>query len=87
MLDMSNHGLPAWNRTQGGNGQPPQAQAFRPDSFVMGLTGLSTSGAGTAVGNGTAVTQPAAITNSILHNNWMWIAIAVAAVGVAWVKK
>lgn len=86
MLDLSNHGIPAWNRTQGGNGQPPQAQAFRPDSLVMGLTGLSTT-TNAAVGNGTAVTQPAAITNSLLHNNFMWIALAVAVVGVAWIKK
>lgn len=84
------NGQAPWQLTMGGKGQPPEARAFtaagRADSFVMGLTGLSTT-KNTAVGNGTAVTQPAAITNSLFQNPWMWGALAVAVVGVAWIGK
>ncbi len=84
------NGQAPWTLMMGGKGQPPEARAFtaagRPDSYVMGLTGLSTT-TNAAVGNGTAVTQPAAITNSLFQNPWMWGALAVAVVGVAWVAK
>lgn len=80
------NGQAAWQLSMGGSGQPPQALAFRPDSFVAGLTGIDTS-TNSAVGNGTAVNQPAAITNSLLHNPWMWAAGAIAVVGVAWMRK
>jgi|GEM_PF-3374135 hypothetical protein len=55
-------GLPGWNVNLGGDG-PPQAQAFsnRPDSLVLGLTGID-SATGAAAGNGVAVSQPAAVT-------------------------
>lgn len=79
------NGQAPWQLSMGGKG-PPQAMAFRPDSFVAGLTGIDTS-THSAVGNGTAVNQPAAITNSILHNPWMWAAGAIAVVGVAWMRK
>lgn len=77
-----------WTLVMGGKGEPAVGRAFesRPDSFVMGLTGLSTS-TNKAVGSGTAVSQPAAITNSLFQNPWMWGAIAVAVVGVAWIAK
>lgn len=80
-----NNAPASWSLSMGGKG-PPVAQAFRPDSLVMGLTGLSTT-TNKAVGNGIAVTQPAAITNSLFQNPWMWGAIAVAVVGVAWIGK
>lgn len=81
------NGPAPWSLSMGGSG-PPVARAFesRPDSFVMGLTGLSTA-TNRAVGNGIGVTQPAAITNSLFQNPWMWGAIAVAVVGAAWVGK
>jgi hypothetical protein len=71
-----------WSTGAGGNG-PGQAMAFqRPDSFVMGLTGLSTTGNGYALGNGIAVKQPAAITNSIFQNPWMWGAVGLVAIAL-----
>lgn len=81
------NGPAPWSLSMGGSG-PPVARAFesRPDSFVMGLTGLSTA-TNRAVGNGIAVNQPAAITNSLFQNPWMWAGLAVAAVGVAWIAK
>lgn len=81
------NGPAPWTLTMGGKGEPSVGQAFqRPDSLVMGLTGLSTT-TNKAVGNGTAVTQPAAVTNSLFQNPWMWGALAIGAVGVAWVAK
>lgn len=82
MMDLSNRGIALPSASF-----RPEAQAFqtRPSSYVMGLTGLSTTGAGAAIGNGTAVVQPVAITNSILQNRWMWAAVAV--VGIAFVFK
>lgn len=84
---LQDFGAGDWNINFGGNG-PQDTQAFqrpRADAYVLGLAGLSTTGAGTAVGNGTTVQQPAAVTNSILQNNPMWLALAVAAVGIVWV--
>lgn len=83
------HALPDWLASQGGNG-PPAAQAFtapRTDSFVMGLTGLSTTGRGTAVGNGIGASQPAAISNSLLHNPMMWAALAAVGIAILWMHK
>ena len=82
---MQQNGPAPWSLSMGGTG-PAVAQAFRPDSYVMGLTGLSTA-TNRAVGNGIAVTQPAAITNSLFQNPWMWGAVAIAVVGVAWIGK
>lgn len=79
------NGQAPWVLTMGGK-PAPENIAFRPDSLVMGMTGMST-GTNSAIGNGTAVNQPAAITNSILHNPWMWAAGAIAVVGVAWMRK
>ena len=80
------NGPAPWTLVMGGGGEPRVAQAFRPDSLVMGMTGLSTA-TNKAVGNGTAINQPAAITNSLFQNPFMWVALAVAVVGVAWVSK
>ena len=79
------NGPAPWTLAMGGKG-PAENVAFRPDSLVMGMTGMSTA-TNRAVGNGTAVNQPAALTNSVFQNPWMWGAVAVAVVGVAWIKK
>lgn len=89
MLDMGNYGmqgLPAWNRNNGGNGQPPQAQAFRPDSLVMGLTGLSTT-TSSAAGNGLAATQPHAFLNTAPFQTTNILIIGAIVLGVLWLKK
>jgi hypothetical protein len=78
------NGIASWNVNMGGNG-PPAAQAFRPDSFVLGLTGLNSatgaaSGAGLAVANTAA---PFAGANSM----GMLLVVAVIAAGAAWIIK
>lgn len=67
-------GMPGWNVNLGGDG-PPQAQAFtqsRPDSLVMGLTGISTA-TNRAAGNGISVAQP-----SVATGNWTALALVGA---------
>lgn len=76
-------GMPGWNVNLGGDG-PPQARAFseRADSLVMGITGLSTI-TGRAAGNGTAVQQPSAMTNSLA----MLALVGLGGFVLAWAVK
>lgn len=72
----------------GGGSESRYGEAFqRPDSLVIGMTGLSTTGEGYAVGNGTTVNQPAAITNSLFQNPWMWGAAAIVGIAFIWKGK
>lgn len=81
-MDMTNRGI-----SMPSESFRKEAQAFqtRPSSYVMGLTGLSTTGAGAAIGSGTVTSQPVALTNSVLKNPWMWA--AVAAIGIAFASR
>lgn len=83
-------GIPSWNRTQGGDGAPPEVVAFRPDSYVMGLTGLSTQ-TNVAAGNGIAVNQPTAVLNTApfqaLNNPTSLLLIGAIVLAAVWIAK
>lgn len=81
------NGIAPWNVNMGGSGTPPTAQAFsRPDSFVLGLTGLN-SATGVASGSGIAVQNMAAPFGAG-GNSWIMLAmVAVVAAGAAWLIK